>query len=69
MNPLAVIASGGIAAGLASVITPVKLQQSAASLDEVGAESQVLRKVLPYALVLVTISVIMSQIFAIMIPA
>ena len=69
LNPLAVIASGGVAAGLASVITPVKLQQSAASLDKVGAESQVLRKVLPYALVLVTISVIMSQIFAITIPA
>ena len=69
LNPLAVIASGGVAAGLASVITPVKLQQSAASLDQVGAESQVLRKVLPYALVLVTISVIMSQVFAITIPA
>jgi len=35
----------------------------------VGAESQVLRKVLPYALILVSISVIMSQIFAITIPA
>ena len=69
LNPLAVIASGGIAAGLASVITPVKLQQSAASLDSVGTESKVLRKVLPYAIVLVTISVIMSQIFAITIPA
>ena len=69
LNPLAVIASGGIAAGLASVITPVKLQQSAASLDQVGAESQVLRKVLPYAIILVTISVVMSQIFAITIPA
>ena len=69
LNPLAVIASGGIAAGLASVITPVKLQQAAASLDQVGAESAVLRKVLPYALVLVAISVVMSQIFAITIPA
>ena len=69
LNPLAVIASGGIAAGLASVITPVKLQQSAASLDQVGAESQVLRKVLPYAIILVAISVVMSQVFAITIPA
>lgn len=69
LNPLAVIASGGVAAGLASVITPVKLQQSAASLDKVGAESQVLRKVLPYAIVLVAISVVLSQIFAITIPA
>ncbi len=69
LNPLAVIASGGVAAGLASVITPVKLQQAAASLDQVGAESQVLAKVLPYAVILVAISVVMSQIFAITIPA
>ena len=69
LNPLAVIASGGVAAGLASVITPVKLQQASASLNKVGAEADVLRKVLPYALVLVTVSVILSQIFAIVIPA
>ena len=69
LNPLAVIASGGVAAGLASVITPVKLQQAAASLDQVGAESEVLRKMLPYAVILVAISVVMSQIFAITIPA
>ncbi len=68
-NALAVIASAGIAAGLASVVTPVKLQQSAASLDKIGSESQVLRKVLPYAVILVTVSVVMSQIFAITIPA
>lgn len=68
LNAIAVIASGGIAAGLASVITPVKLQQSAASLNKVGEEGAVLRHVIPYAIVLVCISVVMSQIFAITIP-
>lgn len=65
LNPIVVIASGGVAAGLASVVTPVKLQQAAASLDAVGEEGAVLRTVLPYAVVLVTVSVILSQIFAV----
>lgn len=68
LNAIAVIASGGIAAGLASVITPVKLQQSAASLNKIGVEGEVLRHVIPYAIVLVCISVVMSQIFAVTIP-
>lgn len=65
LNPLVVIASGGIAAGLASVITPVKLQQAASSIDKIGEEGGVLRTVLPYALILVAVSCIMSQIFAV----
>lgn len=64
LNPLVVIASGGVAAGLASVITPVKLQQAASSIDKIGEEAGVLRTVLPYAIVLVVVSCIMSQIFA-----
>lgn len=65
LNPLVVIASGGIAAGLASVITPVKLQQAASSVDKIGEEGSVLRHVIPYALILVAISVVMSQFFAV----
>ncbi|HIS40844.1 MAG TPA: L-lactate permease [Candidatus Aphodovivens avistercoris] len=64
LNPLVVIASGAVASGLASVITPVKLQQASSSIDKIGSEGAVLRHVIPYALILVTISVVMSQIFA-----
>lgn len=69
LNPIAVISAGGIAAGLASVITPVKLQQAAASIDKVGTEGQVLRHVIGYAIGLVAISCVLSQIFAVTIPA
>ena len=63
LNPLTVIAGGAVGAGLASVLTPVKLQISSASIDKIGEESIVLGKVLPYSAVLVLISAIMTQVF------
>lgn len=63
-NPLVVIAGGGVAAGLASVLTPVKLQNAAATIDAIGAESQVLRRVIGYSLALVAVSAVMTMVFA-----
>ncbi|MDR2492818.1 MAG: L-lactate permease [Coriobacteriales bacterium] len=63
LNPLYVIAGGGIGAGLASVITPVKLQQASATIDRVGEESMVLRKVFGYAVCLVAVSAALTMIF------
>jgi lactate permease len=65
LNPLYVIAGGGIGAGLASVITPVKLQQASATIDRVGEESIVLRKVVVYAVCLVAISAVLTMVFCI----
>jgi lactate permease len=65
LNPLFVIAGGGIGAGLASVITPVKLQQASATIDRVGEESLVMRKVVIYAVCLVAISAALTMVFCV----
>jgi lactate permease len=62
-NPVYIIVGAGIGAGLSSVITPVKLQQAAATIDQIGQESVVLKKVLGYAVVLVTVSAAMTLVF------
>jgi len=67
-NPIYVIAGGAIGAGLSSVITPVKLQQAAATIDQIGQESIVLRKVIGYAVGLVAISAALTMIFVITAP-
>jgi lactate permease len=68
LNPLYVIAGGGIGAGLASVITPVKLQNAAATIDQIGAESLVLRKVVGYAIALVAVSAVLTMVFTMSAP-
>ncbi|MDR1184319.1 MAG: L-lactate permease [Coriobacteriales bacterium] len=62
-NAVYVIAGGGIGAGLASVVTPVKLQQASSTIDAIGQESIVLRKVVLYAVALVAVSAVMTMIF------
>ncbi|MDR0499626.1 MAG: L-lactate permease [Coriobacteriales bacterium] len=61
-----IIAGAGIGAGLSSVVTPVKLQQAAATIDQIGQESIVLRKVLLYAVALVAVSAVLTFIFVTM---
>jgi lactate permease len=63
LNALYVIVGGGIGAGLASVVTPVKLQQASATIDAIGQESIVLRKVILYAVALVAISALLTMAF------
>jgi lactate permease len=62
-NPVYIIVGAGIGAGLSSVITPVKLQQAASTIDQIGQESIVLRKVLGYAVALVAVSAALTMIF------
>ena len=47
------LAFGG---GLASVISPAKLQNAAASIDKLGAENKVLRSAFLFAFILTVIS-------------
>jgi lactate permease len=50
-QPLVVGASGGIGGGLASVLSPAKLQNAAAVIDESGIEGRVLHYAVPIALI------------------
>jgi lactate permease len=56
---LVVAAASGIGGGLASVISPAKLQNAAASIDKIGEET----KVIPIAAI---ISVIITLVVALM---
>jgi lactate permease len=67
-NPVYIIVGAGIGAGLSSVITPVKLQQAAATIDQIGQESIVLKKVLGYAVCLVAVSAALTMFFVMTSP-
>jgi lactate permease len=49
----AALAFGG---GLASVISPAKLQNAAASIDKLGEENKVIKMAFVFALILITIT-------------
>jgi lactate permease len=61
-QPLIIGASSGIGGGLASVLSPAKLQNAAAVIDAKDMEGQVMRKALPVIL-LVTIAVAILAFF------
>jgi lactate permease len=64
VNPLIVTAGTAIAAGLASVISPAKLQNAAATIDSIGVESKVIKIVLPISLVFTLVASILTLIWA-----
>ncbi|WP_371804024.1 L-lactate permease [Candidatus Lokiarchaeum ossiferum] len=47
MNPIAVGTANGVGGGLASVISPAKIQNAAATIDEVGIEGEIIKKTAP----------------------
>jgi len=61
---LLVAAASGIGGGLASVISPAKLQNAAASIDRIGEESQVIRVTFVISLVITTIAAVMTILWA-----
>ena len=61
---LVVAASSGIGGGLASVISPAKLQNAAASIDRIGEESQVIRTTFVISLVITAIAAVMAFLWA-----
>ncbi len=61
---LVVAASSGIGGGLASVISPAKLQNAAASIDRIGEESQVIRVTFVISLVITAIAAVMAILWA-----
>ena len=52
---LLIAAASGIGGGLASVISPAKLQNAAASIDRIGEESQVIRVTIRISLVITAV--------------
>jgi lactate permease len=61
---LVVAAASGIGGGLASVISPAKLQNAAASIDRIGEETRVIRTTAIIAMIITAICAVMSLIWA-----
>ena len=61
---LLVAASSGIGGGLASVISPAKLQNAAASIDRIGEESQVIRVTFVVSLIITAVAAVLTIIWA-----
>jgi len=61
---LLIAAASGIGGGLASVISPAKLQNAAASIDRIGEESQVIRTTFIIALIITTVVAVMTIIWS-----
>lgn len=64
VNALVVTAGTAIAGGLASVISPAKLQNAAATIDALGIESQVIKIAFVISLLLTTVAAILTFIWA-----
>ncbi|MFX1561755.1 MAG: L-lactate permease [Promethearchaeota archaeon] len=67
-NPLVVGASSGIGGGLASVLSPAKLQNAAAVIDQQGIEGHVLRFAVPIALAVTIAVALLAFFWAFLIP-
>jgi lactate permease len=61
---LIIASASGIGGGLASVISPAKLQNAAASIDRIGEETQVIRITVIVSLVITAICACMSLLWA-----
>ncbi|TYO96021.1 L-lactate permease [Desulfallas thermosapovorans] len=61
VDSLIVIAATAIGGGLASVISPAKLQNAAATIDALGIESQVIKTAFVISIMLTTICAIMAM--------
>ncbi len=61
---IVIAAASGIGGGLASVISPAKLQNAAASIDRIGEEAQVLRTTFVISLIITAVCALTSLIWA-----
>ena len=59
-----VAAASGIGGGLASVISPAKLQNASASIDQIGEESNVIRTTFVIALIITAVCGVMTLVWA-----
>jgi lactate permease len=61
---LLVAAASGIGGGLASVISPAKLQNAAASIDRIGEEAKVIPATFVIALIITGVCALLSLLWA-----
>jgi lactate permease len=61
---LVVAAASGVGGGLASVISPAKLQNASASIDSIGKESQVIRMTFVISLLITAVVGVMTLLWA-----
>ena len=61
---LVIAAASGIGGGLASVISPAKLQNAAAAIDRIGEEASVLRVTFVISLIITAIAALMTLLWA-----
>jgi lactate permease len=59
-----IAAASGIGGGLASVISPAKLQNASASIDRIGEEAQVIRTTFVVALIITGVCAVMALVWA-----
>lgn len=64
VNPLVVTAGTAIAGGLASVISPAKLQNAAATIDALGIESKVIKVAVVIAIIFTSVAALLTLIWA-----
>jgi lactate permease len=64
VNPLTVTAATAIGGGLASVISPAKLQNAAATIDALGEETKVIKSAFIISLIITSVTAIMCFIIA-----
>jgi lactate permease len=61
---LLIAAASGIGGGLASVISPAKLQNAAAAIDRIGEEAQVIRTTFIISLIITGVCAVMTLLWA-----
>ncbi len=61
---LLIAAASGIGGGLASVISPAKLQNTAAAIDQIGEEAQVIRITFIISLIITGVCAVMTLLWA-----
>ena len=61
---LVIAAASGIGGGLASVISPAKLQNASAAIDRIGEEAGVLRVTFVISLIITAVAAIMTLLWA-----
>jgi lactate permease len=63
-NGLIIAAASGIGGGLASAISPAKLQNASASIDRIGQEAQVMRSTFVVALAITAVCAVLTLLWA-----
>ena len=69
LNPLTMGTANGIGGGLASVVTPAKVQNAAATIDEIGIEGRVISKTIGISVLMLLVLAILTVLWAKSFPA